>query len=1044
MKSVFIYLEGGEALITTNAFTALLRSRIAAATAEGTKTVVLKNAGPESLAATKDCGCRTISEDVSLDFSWFAELGNLEKLLRLSAVFEKGPVLITEWLYVVLLKFAPVFEGYFGKTAAINCVERFGAPIDETMPLEVLGTIFEIHSDSLRIGKFPPIEEYPLYPRSKSQEVNTIDGLIAIIVGKKASAFSLSEDLKALLVERNYNLYNGPDPEVIIVNSATEKQLAEIDRLISLAEAEGRTIDLVNFTGYCPGPEARSLDLKSELKREFGFDSFKDYAVYGSDGTYSISQEEMIRYLIDQNYRKKPSDLFFVASTGSGKSLIYQLAAKILKKTLKRLTVVITPLKALMEDQVEILKERFGQTEAAFINSDLSLDERAELIDRLHKGEITILYVSPETFVGCSLSTIIGDRRIGLMVIDEAHLVTTWGKTFRVDYGYLGEDLKVLRERMDFPVMATTATAISGGELDTVDEISNLLYLRSPRIIMTSVRRNNISFNITRFNLSEEKKESRTSQKISDTVDSTISLIESGKKSIVYCPFVGQADNIYTVVSSVAECRNKVGRYTGPTGVEERRKTQRLFGKGIYRTVIATKAFGMGVDIPDIDEVYHHSVPSVMADYVQEIGRAGRDGRPSIASTHFNVKDLSDSLKLSMISVPEQWKTKHIMEHLGNLVRQSKNGEIVLSLDDIRYLLVTGKDKYAADTVRDKARVAVFLIQRDLINKTGKQVLIRLGETYQYLYFMANEEDADELIRVYPEISKESNGYCRRGFYRDELISSAGGIYKIDISALWERLYRDRTLKKLVWQFMNNPKSIIGKPVIPKTAVEVQITKDSNQLKQQLGRFICTLSDLALNSMRKRKEEKEFFDDLIESIKATGIFQGVSDIDFKLRNIVRNHFTSYNGDRFQTSFFKCQGELLNYEYTAPYDPVITRNRWIRKLDELLEYCNDTHCKLFLNGDDEHTAVITGLLSIMDILNMAHVKFSGGESCAVHLKCTDRSFMLNIFKNYSCEITKTIRKRIEREEQIMKDFFTKNLDDSQRWDFIEGYFLGKIH
>ncbi len=1033
-----------EHLSTQNALATLLFSRIDSAIAEGARTIVLRNAGPECLTAVEDSSYMTIGEDVSLNFDWYSRLGDLERLMELSHVFAEGPVVITDWLYTALLKFAPLFQSYMGKAISLNCMERFEAPISTPASLNGLREVFEVHSDHLKIKDVPSLEEISLFQRAKLEEINTLESLLKIIDGKRTRAISIGEDLEAVLAERNYVLYKGSDPEVLLINTSSEKHLDELDKIISLAMAVGKNVSAVYFTGYCPGPEVRSLDLKAELKKEFGFDSFRDYTVYGNEKTFSISQEELISYLIDQNYRKKSSDLFFVASTGSGKSLIYQLAAKVLKKRLDRLTVVITPLKALMEDQVEILEERFGQTGAAFINSDLSLDERAELIDRLHKGEITILYVSPETFVGCSLSSIIGDRRIGLMVIDEAHLVTTWGKTFRVDYGYLGEDLKVLRKRTDFPVMATTATAIRGGELDTVNEISNLLYLRSPKTFMTDVRRDNISFNITDFELSQNAKESRTSQKIADTVDSTIELVESGKKSIVYCPFVGQADNIYTVVSSVAECRNKVGRYTGPTGVEERRKTQRLFGKGIYRTVIATKAFGMGVDIPDIDEVYHHSVPSVMADYVQEIGRAGRDGRPSIASTHFNVKDLSDSLKLSMISVPEQWKMKHIMEHLGNLVRQSKNGEIVLSLDDIRYLLVTGKDKYAADTVRDKARVAVFLIQRDLINKTGKQVLIRLGETYQYLYFMANEEDADKLIKAYPEISKESNGYCRRGFYRDELISSAGGIYKIDISALWERLYRDRTLKKLVWQFMNNPKSIIGKPVIPKTAVEVQITKDSNQLKQQLSRFICTLSDLALNSMRKRKEEKEFFEDLIESIKATGIFQGVSDIDFKLRNIVRNHFTSYNGDRFQTSFFKCQGELLNYEYTAPYDPVITRNRWIRKLDELLEYCNDTHCKLFLNGDDEHTAVITGLLSIMDILNMAHVKFSGGESCAVHLKCTDRSFMLNIFKNYSCEITKTIRKRIEREEQIMKDFFTKNLDDSQRWDFIEGYFLGKIH
>jgi ATP-dependent DNA helicase RecQ len=165
---------------------------------------------------------------------------------------------------------------------------------------------------------------------------------------------------------------------------------------------------------------------------------------------------------------------------------------------------------------------------------------------------------------------------------------------------------------------------------------------------MTCVRRDNISFNITNFELSQNAKESRTAQKIADTVDATIDLVESGKKSIVYCPFVGQADSIYTIVSGLSECRNKVGRYTGPTDVEERRNTQKLFDKGIYRTVIATKAFGMGVDIPDIDEVYHHSVPSVMAIRSGD-RKGGRDGRQSVASTH-SMSKISQTSEMSLIS----------------------------------------------------------------------------------------------------------------------------------------------------------------------------------------------------------------------------------------------------------------------------------------------------------------------------------------------------------------------------------------------------------
>ena len=159
---------------------------------------------------------------------------------------------------------------------------------------------------------------------------------------------------------------------------------------------------------------------------------------------------------------------------------------------------------------------------------------------------------------------------------------------------------------------------------------------------------------------------------------------------------------------------------------------------------------------------------------------------------------------------------------------------------------------------------------------------------------------------------------------------------------------------------------------------------------------------------------------------------------------MKNNFVSYNSDRFQTGLFKCRGEIGNYIYTVQNIPNITKDRWLNKLEELLEPCEEGICRLYLNGQDEHTEVITSLLNILDILGMANVKFSGGESCAVHLKCTDRNYILNNFKNYYCEITRDIRRRIDREEQIMRDFFTMKLDDSQRWDFIENYFLGRIY
>ena len=1035
---------GGDYLNELEPLKALLSSRVKHAISLGAKTVVLKNANREILASVSEGEFKTISNDMNLDFEWYQTIKSLEGLLSVAEHFGDSPVVITEWLYVVIKKFAPLFESYFGKVIAVDCGERVSVDAPEDISDE-LRPLFDLDGRFITVRDFPETETLPLFERITPIEVYTLDQLLDNASGKKCTGFSLDKNLESFLTEAGISLGDhSSDQEVIVVSSPPESVLSRVDKEVAFLKASGRQVKVIDFTGYCPGLEARSIDLKNELKAFFGFDSFRDYEVYGKSGNYLVSQEALIRYLIDQNYREDPSDLFFVASTGSGKSLIYQLTAKILKRDHNRLTVVITPLKALMEDQVNGLIKRFGETGAAFLNSDMSFDEKSDLTQRVKSGKVTILYVSPETFVGNSLSSIIGEREIGLLVVDEAHLVTTWGKTFRVDYGYLGEDLRFLRSKLTFPVMATTATAIVGGELNTVTEISNLLCLKNPKVVMTNVRRDNIKFEIDSFDLGDSSRGSRTAQKISDTIDHAIELVESGKKSIIYCPFVGQAHSIHSAIADLEECRNKVGRYTGPTEAQERRLTQDLFRKGIYKSVIATKAFGMGVDIPDIDEVFHHSVPSIMADYVQEIGRAGRDGRPSVASTHFHVKDLSDSLKLSKISVPEQWKMKHIMEHIGTLIRQSKNGEIVLSLDDIRYLLITGKDKYNEESIRDKARVAIFLIQKDLEARTGKQVLIRKGETYQYLYFTVGNEDAEDLMKSFPEISRESGNYSRKGFFHNEEIRSTGEVYKIDISALWARLHRDISLRKLVWQFMNYPSKILGKNVIPKIAVEMSVTKDPDKIKQQLTRFLEIIGEFAMDSVRNQLDEKTLFDGINSRIKSASLLTGVQDLEIKIRNIVKNNFVSYNGDRYQTGLFKCRGELGNYTYTVPGVPKITKDRWVNKLEELLETCEDGSCKLYLNGKDEYTEVITSLLSILDILGMANVKFSGGESCAVHLKCTDRNYILNNFKNYYCEITREIRRRIDREEQIMRDFFTANLDDSQRWDFIERYFLGKIH
>ncbi|HAA86390.1 MAG TPA: DNA helicase II [Kosmotogaceae bacterium] len=1022
----------------------LLKMRIEQAVKNGAETVVLRRAEKKLLEALSSASFRTISEDLQGNLKWYAGLSDIGKLAELTGFFSEKPVVITEYLHTILRSFAPTFVKYMGDMTCIDCGSQRSAILKQEIPTE-LADIFEQKGNTVELkDQFQFSRTLTLYESVEPTLVHDLDSLVSIVDGKKVQAIKLSKNLRKALELSEVQLTNEDTPEVFLADSDGLSVQRELDEKFALAKLQGNKPRAIRFVGYCAGEEASSINLKEELHGLFGLESFRQYDVYGHDAsTYRISQETLIRYLIDQNYREESSDLFFVAATGSGKSLIYQLTGLIIANRLNRLTVVISPLKSLMNDQVSSLKDRFSQDIAAFINSDMSLEEKNQVIEAVSSGKVSMLYVSPEMFVSSSLNSLTGGRRIGLMVIDEAHLVSTWGKTFRVDFGYLGDEIRNARSTEDFPIMATTATAVWGGELDTISEISDLLHLRSPMVVMTDAKRMNIRFTITPFSLDTNARESRTQQKISDTVDSIEKLTEQGKKSIVYCPFVTQAKTIREVASAIPSVNGKLGEYTGQTSLEERTTAHNLFRKGIFRTVVATKAFGMGIDIPDIDVVYHHAVPSVMADYVQEIGRAGRDGRPSEALTHYSSKDPSDSLKLSSLSVPEQWKMKHIMQHLGTLVRQSPNGEIVVSLDDIKYLLITGKDMDKEDRLRDKARIAVFLIQKDLEHRSGKPILIRRAETYQYLFFTAEDNDGEEIMRDYPEVTVECDQYTRNGAYYGENIRSVGKIYRVDIAALWARLFKDRSLQKLVWEFMNIPHTILPQRIYPRISTEISFEKDVSAARRNVQKFIEVLSDYGHQVGRRAVPEDEFFNGLKEALANASILQDVEDQFFKVRNIVRNHMTAYNGNRVCAPFFRCTGEIADQKFSAIMDTSLVTSRWLRKLDDIIADCNNGNCRQFMSVDGDNKQLTVSVLNILDVLGYATVRYSGGESAAIHLKCTDRKYILNNFKNYNCEITRAIRSRIRREDTITRKFFETQMSDQERWQFIENYFLGRI-
>lgn len=1026
----------------------------------GTNTIVLKGFERNDLSEilSNRPYITFFEEDLALDLEWFLGLYDLQNLMALSEKLKSNKkIVISQWLYALISKNIPVLLENLGKTICLENYQKTKIKLSDSEKQLVLttklGTLLSVTSNNELIlkdteGLFP--ESVPMYDEPEITEIYNLDQLIEAIKGERVLGLKVTADLKKLLkdegikfIEKSENIEN---TDVIMITDNSHSTKERLFSTSAYLKCNSIPHKIIRFSGLYPSEEVRKLDLHKYLRENFKYEQFRTFEVYSNSKKekYKISQKELIEFLLSQSLSKKPEDLFFVASTGSGKSLIYTLTATILKKLDdKSLTVVISPLKALMKDQTHNLHRNHNLTGSAYINSELSYEERTSILDKVKEGEVFILYISPETFISTSLETLSSGRTIRLLVVDEAHLVSTWGKTFRVDYGYLGDEIKRFRKKIDFPVFATTATAIWGGELDTVEEISYLLNLRSPRVIFADVKRSNIEIKIEKFNPQEiENEDSFTAKKILHTSEKVREMVSKGEKTLVYCPFVNHTERIKNVIDAYPETRKYVRVYTGKTNDDERNKTYTLFKNNTAKVVLATKAFGMGIDIPDIRTVYHHRVPANLFEYIQEIGRAGRDGKKATALTYYHPVDPSDSYKLSRISVPQVWKLKHIMEHIGSLVKASPNGEILLPVDDIKHLLETGNSS-SKETLLGRARTAIFLLQKDLEKRVGRPILVRRSEVYKYLYFSAPDDIGTELMDKFQEIYIVSDQIKRNNITGNhQVIMSAGKIYSVDITELWKRKFQQLTLKALVWKFFQYPKDIFGKDIYPVIKVEIDLLKNKETISR-IFRSTLEIASKMAESTTKGIVEEEFSNTLKAEIKEVSILSELNDINEKMRSIFINYLIgSYENNR--NKLFKSKGTIEEKRiFGIPKRFKQIENAWWSIFDEVTNTDNSKK-ELYISPRSACAEIYYNVLGVLDILQLATVKYSGGESSIIHLKCLDRNYILQNYRNYHCELLKTIRNRLKREYDIAKSFYETEMSSEERWEFIENYLLRKIH
>ena len=311
-------------------------------------------------------------------------------------------------------------------------------------------------------------------------------------------------------------------------------------------------------------------------------------------------------------------DTLAVMPTGFGKSAIYQVAGAVLDGP----TVVVSPLIALQADQVAGLIGRPDAPPAADINSGHTDAENEASWDRLAAGEVTYLFLAPEQLARDETVDRLRDADVALVVVDEAHCVSSWGHDFRPDYLHLGEIVERLGRP---PVLALTAT----GSVPVRDEIVERLRLDDPLVLSRGFDRANLALEVVRHEDDDEK--------VRAVVDQ---IADSAIPAIVYVATHRETESYTEAISERCPARTVVG-YHGGQRAAERGQLHERFHAGEVDVVVATSAFGMGIDKPDVRVVVHADVPESLDAYYQEIGRAGRDGEPAIATLHYRPEDLS-------------------------------------------------------------------------------------------------------------------------------------------------------------------------------------------------------------------------------------------------------------------------------------------------------------------------------------------------------------------------------------------------------------------
>lgn len=881
--------------------------------------------------------------------------------------------------------------------------------------------------------------------------------------GEQCDEFRLSSEESR--EEFNENLYHILRNSNVVVNvlSSTSKQLDF---------SQKRSISILSRLGYqvkCFLPKiirtVVSEDVYLEiLRRRNPNYSFKNLKLYSNPGlsgdleevSQSVIIDDIVENAVKSQTGKPFNDIFVTAPTGSGKSVMFQIPAIYLaESSLKCITIVVSPLISLMNDQVKNIRDLTDQ--ACAMNSDYTPIEKENIRQSIMNGSKSILYLSPESLLSNSdIKGLIGERKIGLMIIDEAHTVATWGKSFRPDYWYLGDYIKYLRTKSGyrFPIATFSATVTYGGTDDMhFDLIESLNMHTNNSKYIGQVRRDDIKFDVRRCSkINDYKKE-----KDDAVLKSLNRFISKKEKTIAYFPFVSMINNTYNGLDN----KLKAGIYHGQIfykGAKDEAVTN--FQKGKTCLVLATKAFGMGIDIDDIKNVYHFAPTGNLCDYVQEIGRAARKpGLIGFAITDYYKEDYRYIKQLHGMS---RIRDEHIKAVLGKIkqtynIKRKRN--FTVSPDDFSFVFQRNADSMSG--VDAQLKTTLLMIQKDFEfdkNLNYKPLVFKPRSMFTIGYVLIKDEDYEKLTRTkfarYFKIYYSKEDYLSILNNGKTTITIIGNIYKVDFKSLWEENFSDLSFGDFKRKFYEGELSGLefSSSFIPEYLLSV-LTEQGNvsDAAKKLVEILNDCKDIFNNLYQANKHfSYQDFSELLIT-KFTFIRKDESLILAENMINILNQFSTNDFNNKNVVDYNDQTGKMSLKSYAIVDKKIRGliSVILSQYDRVAEKPKKVHI-IHLNKKDTYGKKIMDepklwVAQLFELFGLATYEITTGERPEFFIRVNSISAIEKVINSpsYSSKMVKLVNDRHNDSIKKMKHFFENLDDDNSRWDYIEKYFSGLL-